>query len=530
MYVCVCVCLEGRGEREREEWDGGEREERRGSVEECTAMRLPPPPPPPWACPVGTAGETLVPQPTPSQGDRPLSKPLKELLPFKASGPAAALYSNAAPSQSLGGNGLDFSSTALPTPMDTVPLADNGAIFPGGPLGVGGLDCAKQWSYAEYHDRIAAIYSVHNPDKVQKVDSLLEKYKGQEEYLYQSVCTKYNVMIGTCEMSKPALTATRDPGGALPVDVGVAGTAVVAIEPDTLRTPMAVVTAPWKRQRLMTKATSVSATLAIANAADQTQSRRSVIPLVKESTAYANATANALQRWLQSNKSTIVPLQISAVHEEAEKEDEYDPFQDQNEYSHIKQDAYGGLAETDAQTLTGFNALARAVAEETEEESNTMDSEVSDSDEAEQVQSGTGTDTIPTALVTAPTTETVTTSTTNTAMIDPTLSVFRALDLTGNGYITSHAMRRFAILNGFEGNLIEWTADYESLCEEWQCSPQQGISEAVFRQMVNNTSEKGCACSNKELQNILDDLSLGLPRIPPLAPLNATALTVGDTQ
>ena len=88
-------------------------------------------------------------------------------------------------------------------------------------------------------------------------------------------------------------------------------------------------------------------------------------------------------------------------------------------------------------------------------------------------------------------------------------------------------MRRFAILNGFEGNLTEWTIDYESLCEEWQCSPQQGISEAVFKQMVNNNSEKGCACSNEELQNILDDLSLGLPIIPPLAPLNTTALTVG---
>ena len=382
-------------------------------------------------------------------------------------------------------------------------------------------------STAEYHDRIAAIYSVHNPDKVQKVYSLLEKYKRHEEYLYQSVCTKYNVMIGTCEMSKPALTATGDPGGAVPVDVGVAGTTVVAIAPVNLRVPMAVATAPWKRQRLMTKATSVSATPAIANAADQAQSRRSVIPLVKDPTANANAAANALQRWLQSNKSTIAPLQIGAVHEEAEKEDEYDPFQDQGDKSHIVQDAYGGVAETGAQALTGFNALARAAAEETEEESNTMDSEVSDSDEAEQVQSGTGTDAIPTALVTAPTTGTVTTSTTNTAMIDATPSVFRALDLMGNGYITSHAMRRFAILNGFEGNLTEWTIDYESLCEEWQCSPQQGISEAVFKQMVNNNSEKGCACSNEELQNILDDLSLGLPIIPPLAPLNTTALTVG---
>lgn len=46
---------------------------------------------------------------------------------------------------------------------------------------------------ASYAKKLKAIYGIHNPDNVEKVDYLLQKYKAQEDYLYQSVCTKYCV-------------------------------------------------------------------------------------------------------------------------------------------------------------------------------------------------------------------------------------------------------------------------------------------------------------------------------------------------
>lgn len=45
----------------------------------------------------------------------------------------------------------------------------------------------------EYRQAIVEIYSIHKPDNVMKVDYLLEKYRGNEEYLFRSICTKYEV-------------------------------------------------------------------------------------------------------------------------------------------------------------------------------------------------------------------------------------------------------------------------------------------------------------------------------------------------
>lgn len=47
----------------------------------------------------------------------------------------------------------------------------------------------------DYHKIITAIYRQYNPDKVNKVASLLAKYKGQEETLLQSIYTKYKVSL-----------------------------------------------------------------------------------------------------------------------------------------------------------------------------------------------------------------------------------------------------------------------------------------------------------------------------------------------
>ena len=44
-----------------------------------------------------------------------------------------------------------------------------------------------------YRDRIAAIYSHHNPGKLCVVDSLMAKCKGQEHVNYMRICEKYKV-------------------------------------------------------------------------------------------------------------------------------------------------------------------------------------------------------------------------------------------------------------------------------------------------------------------------------------------------
>merc|ERR1712110_304335 len=86
----------------------------------------------------------------------------------------------------------------------------------------------------------------------------------------------------------------------------------------------------------------------------------------------------------------------------------------------------------------------------------------------------------------------------------------------------------FATLNGFEGTDTEWAEEFESLCEEWQCSPLEGFTETVFRRLVNDDSEKGCACSNEELQRIFDQLSSGMPNHLTTPAPSAVDANVGD--
>lgn len=47
----------------------------------------------------------------------------------------------------------------------------------------------------DYHKIITAIYQQYNSDKVSEVAILLDKYKGQEEALLQSIYTKYKVSL-----------------------------------------------------------------------------------------------------------------------------------------------------------------------------------------------------------------------------------------------------------------------------------------------------------------------------------------------
>ncbi|CAK0879094.1 unnamed protein product, partial [Prorocentrum cordatum] len=66
--------------------------------------------------------------------------------------------------------------------------------------------------------------------------------------------------------------------------------------------------------------------------------------------------------------------------------------------------------------------------------------------------------------------------------------------------LESSAMLRFATLNGFEGTPAEWGEEYEGLCEEWKMEPSRGFTEDVFARLVNDESERGCYCTDRDLQ------------------------------
>lgn len=51
----------------------------------------------------------------------------------------------------------------------------------------------NRFSIPEYRARLTAIYSVHKPENLAKVEHLLAKYAGNEEFLYQTACQKYGV-------------------------------------------------------------------------------------------------------------------------------------------------------------------------------------------------------------------------------------------------------------------------------------------------------------------------------------------------
>lgn len=54
-------------------------------------------------------------------------------------------------------------------------------------------DVAAEEQAAHYRALICKVYSEHNPSKLDDVDKLLSKYRGREEHLYKKVCDKYKV-------------------------------------------------------------------------------------------------------------------------------------------------------------------------------------------------------------------------------------------------------------------------------------------------------------------------------------------------
>mmetsp|Transcript_78046 Transcript_78046/g.246529 ORF Transcript_78046/g.246529 Transcript_78046/m.246529 type:complete len:665 (+) Transcript_78046:60-2054(+) len=85
-------------------------------------------------------------------------------------------------------------------------------------------------------------------------------------------------------------------------------------------------------------------------------------------------------------------------------------------------------------------------------------------------------------------------------------SVFEALDRDGDQRLSSQEMYRLASMVGFQGNDGEWQAEFASLFEGKQDTPEAGMRVEHFEELVNDCSDNGCYCTDDEL----DKLSAGL--------------------
>lgn len=81
-------------------------------------------------------------------------------------------------------------------------------------------------------------------------------------------------------------------------------------------------------------------------------------------------------------------------------------------------------------------------------------------------------------------------------------AIFAALDSGGTGRLRCPEMQKFSRLIGWEGDDQEWKEEYETLCEEWECLDSDGFNEASFSDIINDKSDKGLYCSDRELKGI----------------------------
>lgn len=82
------------------------------------------------------------------------------------------------------------------------------------------------------------------------------------------------------------------------------------------------------------------------------------------------------------------------------------------------------------------------------------------------------------------------------------LAAFRALDADGDGSLGLSEMYAFASHTGFEGSDEDWAEEYRALCAENGVDEDAGIGVAVFMKLVNDASDGGCHCADKELHDM----------------------------
>jgi len=206
-------------------------------------------------------------------------------------------------------------STAVPS---TTPASSSSAAAAPAP---------GKFELAEYKKRLAAIYEVHNPSNVEKVDYLLNKYLDREDLLYNSVCKKYNVpdsWDGVSPLSYAALPSAE--GGA---DVQPAGENKSGQVTDmTVHKMTEAETAQALGKALNTEATKLPAAAlpvavgtmpAAAEAPKAAPASETKVAAAADEAAPSTSAAKEVSSSLQAAKG---PVSGAA----GQEEDDYDPF------------------------------------------------------------------------------------------------------------------------------------------------------------------------------------------------------------
>mmetsp|Transcript_5031 Transcript_5031/g.16352 ORF Transcript_5031/g.16352 Transcript_5031/m.16352 type:complete len:237 (+) Transcript_5031:1630-2340(+) len=89
-------------------------------------------------------------------------------------------------------------------------------------------------------------------------------------------------------------------------------------------------------------------------------------------------------------------------------------------------------------------------------------------------------------------------------------AVFSELDITKRGALGIFDLRVFARIWGFQGSDHEWRLEFNDVCRHLGCLVEQGIDAHTFSRMVNDTSVKGCYCSDADLQWLQEGLKFQL--------------------
>ena len=87
-----------------------------------------------------------------------------------------------------------------------------------------------------------------------------------------------------------------------------------------------------------------------------------------------------------------------------------------------------------------------------------------------------------------------------------TATVFWICDLDHDGYLSKSEMLAYARHIGFEDTEEEWTHEYIQLCNEFKVPHEIGINRETFCKMINDQSDTGCWCTDKELRTFLEFL------------------------
>lgn len=81
-------------------------------------------------------------------------------------------------------------------------------------------------------------------------------------------------------------------------------------------------------------------------------------------------------------------------------------------------------------------------------------------------------------------------------------SVFQVLDKDGDQHLSSPEMHHFAAKLGFQGTTQEWQLEFASLFEGRSDPKEVGVSLSFFEELVNDSSDNGCYCTDEELNQM----------------------------